>query len=71
VSFDTQKRLEKHCPLHWIIYVVINNFKNSRVLHLWEIHNSNLTYLGLSRLENLAELLKDVWVKTQDPHNFR
>jgi len=35
------------------------------------MHNSNLTYVDLSRLENLAELLKGVWVKMQDPHNFR
>jgi len=58
-------------PLIWIIYVVNNNFKNSCLLHLWEIHNSDLTYVGSSQLKNLAELLKDVWVKTQDSHNFQ
>jgi len=40
------------------------------MLNLREIL-SNLTYVGLSRLENLGELMKDVWAKTQDPHNFR
>jgi len=33
-------------PLHWIICVVNNNLKKSCLLHLREIHNSNLTYLG-------------------------
>jgi len=37
-----------------IIYVANNNLKNSLLLHLWEIHNSNPTCLGFSRLENLA-----------------
>jgi len=41
-------------PLHWIIYVVNNNLKNSCLLHLREIHNSNITYLGFQRLEHLA-----------------
>jgi len=58
-------------PLHWIIYFVNNNLKNSCLLDLWEIHNSNPTYLVFSRLDNLAELLKDVCVKRQDPHDFR
>ena len=57
-------------PLHWIIYVVNNNLKKSCLLHLWEIHNSNLTFLGFSRLENLAGLLKEVWMKTQGPTVF-
>jgi len=26
--------------------------------------------VDLSRLENVAELLKDVWAKTQDTYNF-
>jgi len=58
-------------PLHWIIYAVNNNLKISCLLHLCENYNSNLTYVDLSQLENLAELLKDVWTKTQDPHNIR
>jgi len=41
-------------PLHWIIYVVNNNLKKSSLLHLREIHNSNLAYLGFQRLENLS-----------------
>ena len=57
-------------PLHWIIYVVNNNLKKSCLLHLREIHNSNVTYLGFQRLENLAQLLKVVWVKTQDTTVF-
>jgi len=58
-------------PLHWIIYVVNNKLKISCLLPLCEIHNSNLTYVDVSRLEHLAELLKDVWAKTQDAYNFR
>jgi len=41
-------------PLHWIINVVNNNLKKPCLLHLREIHNSTLTYLGFQRLENLA-----------------
>jgi len=41
-------------PLHWIIYIVNNNLKKFCLLHLREIHYSNLTYLGFQRLDNLA-----------------
>jgi len=50
---------------------VYNNLKISCLLHLYEILNSNLAYVDFSRLKNLAELLKYVWAKMQDPHNFR
>jgi len=41
-------------PFHWIIHVVNNNLKKSCLLHLKEIHDWNLIYLGFQRLENLS-----------------
>jgi len=56
---------------HRIIYVVNNNLKSPACYILGKfIRNSNLTYLDFQRLENLAQLLKVVWVKTQDPTVF-
>jgi len=70
-SFPAEYTIHFRCITLWLDNLLVNNnLKTSCLLHLWEIHCSNLTYLGFSRLENLAELLKDVWVKTQDPQNF-